>query len=108
MPRKEDPHQDKGTPRQKKGRGLRAGVKGGKCPPPSTGPRGPGGPRSGDWRTPRCGYFNVFAKKTAILTKNDTFRHANEGGPAPREGGPAPGEWGPAGAPRPLPPSRET
>ena len=48
--------------------------------------------------------LTFFARKTAILTKKDTFRHANEGGPAPREGGPAPGEWGPAGAPRPLPP----
>ena len=95
----------------------RAGFKGGggkrgNCPP-SMGPMGtPQGPLRAPLlglegpavRAPRCGYFNVFARKTAIFTKNDTFGHANEGGPAPREGGPALGEGGPAGAPRPLPP----
>ena len=78
------PRQSKGAPHQEKG--------------------APQGPCAGARRAPRCGYFNVFARKPAILTKNDTFGHANEGGPAPREGGPAPGEGGPAGALRPLPP----
>ena len=64
---------------------TRAGVKGGGAIVPlSTGPK-----------APRCDYFNFFARKTAILTKNDTFVHANEGGSAPREGGPALGPGGP-------------
>ena len=93
---------------------YRAGVKEGArraIAPLTTGQRGPalgpGGP-TGVLKGPRFGHFNVFARKTAILTKNDTFGHANEGGPAPREGGPAPGKGGPAGTLRPLPPSHAT
>ena len=91
------------------GPALRGG-KGGNCPPPLARARGaPKGPRFGDWRAPQgprraprwgpegpsFGYFNVFARKTAILTKNDTFGHANEGSPAPREGGPRTRRRGP-------------